>query len=163
MWEEQTGESGRPSSHAKCKGNMTLLQLPNGDITICSATSLQISKHFWRVLGSAGRDGFENPFNTSEFKHNWVWNTVLTCSSAHLLFISFLLVLHVRVINVQRGRGGQYTTGCEKLFLIPQKLPVTQYICLISLTVFPIKEVVQKKGKIFLFCRREDLCVWVKV
>lgn len=29
---------------------MTLLQLPNGDITICSATLLRISQHFQRVL-----------------------------------------------------------------------------------------------------------------
>lgn len=163
MWEEQTGESGRPSSHAKCKGNMTLLQLPNGDITICSATSLQISKHFGECFGLQDGMGLKNlsvwvSLNTIEFEIRF-W-------PAHLLFISFVLVLHVGVINVQRGGKKQFTTGCEKLFeelfLITQRVPITQNVCLISLTMFPIKAVVQHFGKkAFIFQEWQDS--WVLI
>lgn len=84
MWGEQTGESGRPRGHAKCKGNMTLLQLPNGDITICSATLLRISQLFPRVLREKKKRG--KSFSASEFKRNWVWPD-------HLLFITSVFLV----------------------------------------------------------------------
>lgn len=86
MWGEQTGESGRPRGHAKCKGNMTLLQLPNGDITICSATLLRISQLFPRVLQKKKGKKRGESFSASEFKGNWVWPD-------HLLFITSVFLV----------------------------------------------------------------------
>lgn len=98
-WGEQTGESGRPRGHAKCKGNMTLLQLPNGDITICSATLLRISQLFPRVLQKKKKKRGGGSFSASEFKRNWVWPD-------HLLFITSVFLVP-RVSDKCRESAGK--------------------------------------------------------
>lgn len=83
----------------KMQGNMTLLQLPDGDITICSATSTQSLGMF------EGETALQKALTVTEIKHYWVWNHVFD----PLIFywwISLFLVLHVVVINVQRGEEG---------------------------------------------------------
>lgn len=49
-WDDETDWSLKPSSHAKCKRDMTLLHLSIGDTTICSATKAQCILGEWEEL-----------------------------------------------------------------------------------------------------------------
>lgn len=86
----------------KMQGNMTLLQLPDGDITICSATSIQSLGMFGGVSQSAVPRRLRKALTVTEMKHYWVWNHVFD----PLIFYWWIFLLVVRpvgVINVQVG------------------------------------------------------------